>query len=261
MRPLRALAPVTLIMALVMSTPALAACFGGCGGGYDAFSFEKEYLYPGQNVTWDLSIYIDKRAAGPAAGPFYAHLVPPVRRMGARPKIDGGVALATVGATPARRQNVVDLSLSFVVPAGTEPGAYAIEVCDDPCTQRLGYLYPTTVEVVASDVEARLTERIDDLMGKIRRLRGSIDRAIKKETRRNLEPVQERLVTTDRALNVRISELEDLIEELEARQAGFEKRVERSEGATPQGALLLGAGVLALGLVLAHRRRPSGAGA
>lgn len=250
MRSGRVLVPVALVLGLLISSPAFA-CYDGCGGGTDAFSYTTEYLYPGQTVTWDTSIYIDKSAAGLDRGPFYAHLVTWPKRITARPRVDGGLMLGAVETSAARR-NSLDVSASFTVPSDVPLGTYALEVCNEPCTERLAYLYPTNVQVVASDSEARLSERIDGLTLKLQnlryrigRVRRSVDRVANKVAR---DPVRTLMIARDEVLHNRITELEEFVEKLESRPA-------RGEGA-PEGAFAVGAlGLAAAGLLLARRRR------
>ena len=258
MRSARLLLPVALVLGLLMSSPAFA-CFDGCGGGSDAFSYETEYLYPGQTVTWDTSIYIDKGAAGPDQGPFYAHLVTRPKRTTARPRVDGGMMLGAVETSPAGRRNSLDVSVSFTLPTDVPLGTYALEVCNDPCTERLAYMYPTNVQVVATDSDARISKRIDGLTLKLQKLRyeigrvrHSMDRVASKEANLIIDPLRTRMVMRDELLGDRITELEGIIERLESRPA--------EGGGAPEGAVAVGAlGLAAAGLLLARRRnRESG---
>jgi len=257
-RFLSALVPLALVLGLLMSSPAFA-CFDGCGVGSDAFSYETEYLYPGQTVTWDTSIYVDKAAAGPDRGPFYAHLVTRPKRATARPHVDEGWMLGVVETSPAGRRNSLDVSVSFTLPTDVPFGIYALEVCNDPCTERLGYMHPTNVEVVASDSEARLSRRIDGLSSKVQdlryqtgRVRRSIDKVAHKEASRSLDPLRTRMVIRDEILDDRITELEGTIEKLESRPTG---------GGAPEGAFAVGAlGLAAAGWLLARHRRREGSG-
>ncbi|MGH2790047.1 MAG: hypothetical protein ACRDJ0_03570 [Actinomycetota bacterium] len=252
MRSARLLLPVALVLGLLMSSPAFA-CFDGCGGGSDAFSYTTEYLYPGQTVTWDTSIYIDKAAAGPESGPFYAHLVTWPKRTTARPHVDEGWMLGAVETSPAGRRNSLDVSVSFTLPADVPLGTYALEVCNDPCTERLAYMYPTNVQVVANDSEARLSKRIDGLTVEVQnlryqigRVRRSMDKVASKEANLIIDPVRTRMVTRDELLGDRITELEDIIDGLESRPV--------DGGGAPEGAIAVGALGLAAGMLLARRR-------
>jgi hypothetical protein len=252
-RFLSALVPAALALGLLMSSPAFA-CYDGCGGGTDAFSYKTEYLYLGQTVTWDTSIYIDKSAVGPDQGPFYAHLVTWPKRFTARPRVDGGMMLGEVETSAAGR-NSLDVSASFTVPSDVPLGNYALEVCNEPCTERLAYLYPTNVQVVATDSEARLSERIGGLTLKLQnlryqigRVRRSMDKVAFKEANRSIDPVRTRMVMRDGLLDDRITELEGIVEKLESRPAGG--------GGATEGAFAVGAlGLAAAGLLLARRRR------
>ena len=257
MRWARVLAPATLVLGLLMSSPAFA-CFDGCGGGSDAFSYRTEYLHPGQTVTWDTSIYLDKSVAGPESGPFYAHLVTWPERMTARPRIDDGLLLGAVETSPAGRRNSLEVSLSFTMPTDVPLGTYALEVCNDPCTERLAYLYPTNVQVVADDSEARLSQRIDGLILKIQdlryqigRVRRSTDKVANRAAEHSIGPVRTVMIARDEALDDRIIELERVIEKLESRPAA---------GGAPEGAFAVGALGLVAGLLLARRRHRRSAG-
>lgn len=251
MRSARVLLPVALVLGLLASSPAFA-CYDGCGGGSDAFSYTTEYLYPGQTVRWDTSIYIDRSAAGPDQGPFYAHLVTWPRRITARPHVDGGMMLGEVATSPAGRRNSLDVSVTFTVPSDVPLGTYAFEVCNDPCTERLAYMYPTNVQVVANDSEVRLSGRIDGLTLKIRdlryqigRVRRSMDKVASKEAELSIDPIRTRMVMRDGLLDDRITELEGIVDKLESRPV--------DEDGAPEGAVALGALGLAAGLWLARR--------
>lgn len=250
-----ALAPAALVLGLLVSSPAFAACFDGCGAPTDSFSYETEYLYPGQTVTWATSIYIDKQAAGPERGPFYAHLVTWPKRMTARPHVDEGLMVGAVETSPAGRRNSLDVSVSFTLPPDVPLGNYALEVCNDPCTERLAYMYPTNVQVVGDDSEARLSTRIDGLTLKVQNLRyqigrarRSMDKVARTEANRSIDPVRTFMVAQDEALDDRITELESIMDKLESRPAGG--------GGAPEGAFAVGAlGLAAAGFLLARRRR------
>jgi hypothetical protein len=253
------LAAAALVLGLLMSGPAFA-CFDGCGAPTDSFSYETEYLYPGQTVTWATAIYLDKSVAGPDSGPFYAHLVAWPKRMTARPRVDDGSMLGAVETSPAGRRNSLEVSVSFTVPTDVPLGIYALEVCNDPCTERLGYLYPTNVEVVANDSEARFSKRIDGLTSKIQnlryrigRVRRSMDKVAHKEASLSLGPIRTRMVIRDDILDDRITELESTIEKLESRPT--------AGGGAPEGAFAVGAlGLAAAGVLLLARRRRQGSG-
>ena len=243
--------PTALVLGLLISSPAFA-CFGGCGGGSDAFSYRTEYLHPGQTVTWDTSIYLDKSVAGPESGPFYAYLVTWPRRMTARPqrgrRIDAGGRGYIAGGAAQLAGRV------FVLHAADRCAARhlrTLEVCNDPCSERLGYLYPTNVQMVADDSEARLSQRIDGLTLKIQDLRYQIGRVRrstdKVASRVAKDPVRTLMIARDDALDDRMIELERAIEELESRPA--------ATGGAPEGAFAVGALGLAAGLLLARRRK------
>jgi hypothetical protein len=254
------LVAASAIAFLVMSAaPALAACAFGCTGGVDAFFYETQYLRPGQTVTWDTEAFLDKGAAGPDQGPFFAYLVDaglPSRRV---PQVDGGVELGTVETTTGRRPYRFDMSVTFTIPASTPLGKYAVEVCNDPCTTRLGYLWGTPVDVVSGDLEARLNERIDKLAQKVSDLRWSMPDVARRAAKRTSTALRTELAVAEENLDMRVSELELMVTQLERSLASHAEPAERED--VSQSALAGGIVVLVLGAWLIRERsrnRPQG---
>ena len=242
------------VLVLMTAVPALAACAFGCGGGYDAFSYRIEYLWPGQTVIWNTKAYMDKGAAGPDEGPFFAYLVEPRGAGGRAPHVEGGTRLATVETGEPGRFSSFDVSVIFTVPPSTPLGSYAVEVCDDPCTNRLGYLGPTRVEVVSGDVEARLHERIDELSQKVSNLRMSTRGQIQRAARNSSRELRLEVAAMEEKLDLKISELDLRVTDLE-RQAASQKETEGREDVS-QSALAGGVVVLMLcGWFLRERAR------
>jgi hypothetical protein len=206
---------LAVVAFLAMSAvPAFAACAFGCAGGYDAFSHRTEYLWPGQTVTWSTQAYTDRRSSGPSDGPFFAYLVERDESIGDVPRVEGGTRLALVKTGPSRHFSF-EASVTFTVPPSTTLGSYAVEVCDDPCTTRLGYFGPTRVEVVSGDIEARLQDRIDNLSIKVDELRWSMGvkarraaKGISKVLRVEMDVAEEELGERVSVLALKVSDLE-----------------------------------------------------
>jgi hypothetical protein len=252
MRSGRVVAASAIAFLVLSAAPALAACAFGCTGGVDAFFYETQYLWPGQTVTWDAEAFLDKGAAGPDQGPFYAYLVDaglPSRRV---PQVDGGVVLGTVETTSGRGPYRFDMSVTFTIPTSTPAGKYVVEVCNHPCTTRLGYLWGTPVDVVSGDLEARLNERIDRLDQKVSNLRWSMRDRARRAAKRSSKVLRTELAVAEETLDMRVSELERGMAELEKRLASQEEPAER--GDVSQSALAGGIVVLVLGGWLIRER-------
>jgi hypothetical protein len=258
MRTWRSVALSAIVFLVMSAAPALAACAFGCSGGVDAFFYDTQYLWPGQTVTWDTEAFLDKGAAGPDDGPFFAYLVDaglPSRRV---PQVDGGVELGTVETSTGRQSARFDVSVTFTVPESTPLGKYVVEVCDDPCENRLGYLWATPVEVVSGDIEARLNERIDRLEQKVSNLRGSMKVEARRAAKRSSKSLRVEIAVAEEKLDMRVSALALRVTELEKRLASQEEPAER-RGAS-QSALAGGIVVLVLyGWFIRERRRNLGA--
>ncbi len=63
------------------------------------------------------------------------------------------VLLGEVVATPSARRNILDVALSFTVPADAALGRQLVEVCNSPCDTRLAYMPPTEVVGARGEVE------------------------------------------------------------------------------------------------------------
>ena len=250
MRPLRMVAISTVAFLVMAATPALAACAFGCGGGFDAFSYRAEYLWPGQTVTWSTDVYMDTKAASPDDGPFFAYLIDP--GWSRTPRTEDGVQLAPVETEKAGRFSY-EVSVTFTVPATTSLGSYALEVCDDPCTKRLGYLGPTRVEIVSGDIEARLTERIDRLALKVEELPVSMRAQARRLAKRSSEMLRTEMTVAEEKLDMQATQLELRVTELEKRLASQEEPAKR--GDVSQSALAGGIVVLVLGAWFVRERR------
>jgi hypothetical protein len=251
MRPLRVI-PLSVVTWLVLSAvPALAVCGDGCGTGIDVLS-SGEYLWPGQAVTWNADVYTDKAAAGPEDGPFFAYLVEPNRRVARVPDVDGGVHLGAVTVDATRDPSRLDVTLAFTVPPDSPIGGYSVEVCDDPCTTRLAYIGPTSVEIVSGDIEARLNERIDRLAQNVSNLRWSMKGVARRAAKRSSTALRTELAVAEETLDMRVSVLERGLTELEKRLASQEEPSER--GDVSQSALAGGIVVLLLGGWLIRER-------
>jgi hypothetical protein len=253
MRSGRVVSLAAVVFLTMPAVPALAACAFGCSGGYDAFSYRTEYLWPGQTVTWSTQVYTDKNSAGPDDGPFFTYLVEP-RSWGVRiPRTEGGTRLATV-ETETTRRNSFDVSVTFTVPSSTPLGSYVVEVCDDPCTTRLGYMGATRVEVVSGDVEARLTERIDRLSQKVRNLQGSLSGHARRAAKSTGKVLRAEIALLEEKLDLRVSDFALRVTDLE-RQIASQKDPEEREDVS-QSALAGGVVVLFLcGWLLRERTR------
>ena len=239
---------------LVMpAVPAFAACAFGCSGGVDVFFDRTQYLWPGQTVTWNAKTYSDKDAAGPEDGPFFAYLVEASRSSGRVPHVEGGVQLGTVETSPGRDPYYFGASVSFTIPATTPQGDYVVEVCDDPCTTRLAYLWGTPVNVVSGDIEARLSKRIDRLEQKVSDLRWSSERRARRVVNRSNEVLRAELAAAEEKLEMQSTELELKVTEIEKRLASQEEPAKR--GDVSQSALAGGIVVLVLGAWLFRERR------
>ncbi|HZK50532.1 MAG TPA: hypothetical protein VFD47_03085 [Actinomycetota bacterium] len=257
---LRSLVSLAVMAFLTMSAmPAFAACAFGCGGAGDAFAYGTQYLWPGQTVTWDTTAYLDKRAAGPDDGPFYAYLTEPRRRAQRVPRVDDGVQLAQVQTSARRDPYSFDASMTFTLPSTTAVGSYAVEVCDDPCTTRLGYMVPTMVEVVSDEIEARLNERIDQLSQRVRSLESSIKFRLRGAVKRSNKALKAEMAVAEGQLEDRISDLESKVTDLEKRLTSQDEPEDEEE--ISQSALAGGVAVLLLfGWLMRERARNRGRG-
>ena len=251
---LRSLVSLAAVAFLTMSAvPAFAACAFGCAGGYDAFSHRTEYLWPGQNVTWSTGAYTDKRSSGPGDGPFFAYLVEPDESTASVPRVENGVQLAVVETGPSRHFSF-EASVTFTVPATTALGSYVVEVCDDPCTKRLGYFGPTHVEIVSGDIEARLTERIDNLSQKVDEQRRSLSGKARGSARSMSKVLRVEMDLVEEQLDEQVSDLALKVTDLEKRLASQSETGDDAE--ISQSALAGGIVVLLLcGWLLRERKR------
>jgi hypothetical protein len=195
----------------------------------------EEYLWPGQTVTWSADAYTDKGAGGPDDGPFFAYLVEPKRRVARVPDVDDGVLLGPVAVDATRDRSLLDVSLTFTVPSDTRLGSYSVEVCDDPCTTRLAYIGPTSVEIVSGDIEARLNERIDRLAQRVSNLRWSMKDRARRVVKRSSKVLRTALSVAEEKLDMRVSALALRATELEKRLASQVEPAER--GGVAQSAL------------------------
>ena len=251
---LRSLVSLAVLAFLTMSAvPALASCAFGCGGGYDAFSYRTEYLWPGQTVTWSTHAYTDKNATGPDDGPFFAYLVEPDKSTARVPRVQDGTRLALVETEPAKH-SAFEASVTFTVPAETPVGSYAIEVCGDPCSRRLGYFGPTRVKVVSGGVEARLLERIVELSQQVDQQRRSMGVKDRRTARTTSKTLRAEMEVVKGQLDERISDLETKLTDLEKRLASQSEPEDDEQ--VSQSALAGGIVVLLLfGLLLRERSR------
>lgn len=128
-----------------------------------------------------------------------------------------------------------------------------MEVCDDPCTTRLAYIGPTSVEIVSGDMEARLNERIDRLAGKVSSLRWSMKDHARRAAKRSSEELRVEMAIVEERLDMRVSELELSVVELEERLMSQEKPAER--GDVSQSALAGGVVVFLLCALFVRERR------
>ncbi|MGH2697915.1 MAG: hypothetical protein ACRDJL_01775 [Actinomycetota bacterium] len=255
MRSGRVLSLAVVVWLFLTAVPAFAACALGCEAAYDAFSYRTEYLWPGQTVSWRMTAYLDKGVAGPEEGPFYAYLVDRKQRAGGIPRVEEAVRLGVVETTNRRRHSF-EASVSFSVPRDAALGSYAVEVCNDPCDDRLGYIGPTPVEVVAGDLEARLTTRIDALSRRIDTVRASQRNVAHGVTKRSVKPLREELAGATEGLNIRVANLAQRLAELERELAAQESSDEESSGAS-QSTVALGALIAGIFALLAWSgRRP-----
>jgi len=146
--------------------------------------------------------------------------------------------------------------VTFTVPAGTPLGHYVVEVCDDPCQNRLAYIWGAPVEVVSGDIEARLNERIAALSQKVSDLRWSLKGHARRVAKRSSKEVREEMAGAEERLDLRVTELEQMVTELGKRLASQEEPAER--GDVSQSALAGGIVVLVLGgWFIRERRRNS----
>lgn len=251
---LRSLVSLASVAFLTMSAvPAFAACAFGCGGGYDAFSYRTEYLWPGQTVTWSTEAYTDKNATGPNDGPFFAYLVEPGKPTARVPRVEDGTRLGLVETEPAKHF-AFEASVTFAVPVDTPLGSYAIEVCGDPCTRRLGYFGPTGVKVVSGDIEARLQARIDELSLQVDQQRRSMGVKDRRTARTTSKLLRVEMEVIEGQLDERFAELEKKLTSLEKRLASQSEPKDDDE--ISQSALAGGIVVLLLcGWLLRERAR------
>lgn len=256
----RSLVSLAALAFLTMSAvPAFAACAFGCSGGYDAFSHRTEYLWPGQTVTWSTQAYTDRRSSGPADGPFFAYLVEPDESTAGVPRVENGARLAVVETGPSRHFSF-EASVTFTLPPSTPLGSYAVEVCDDPCTSRLGYFGPTPVEVVSGDIEARLQDRIDDLSIKVNEQRWSMAVKARRAAKNMSKVLRVEMDLVEEQLGERVSDLALRVTDLE-KQLASQREPEEDEEIS-QSALAGGVVVLLLcGWLLRERSRNQHRGA
>ena len=253
MRSGRVVSLVVSVLVLMTAVPAFAACAFGCAGGYDAFSHRTEYLWPGQAVTWSTEAYTDRRSSGPDDGPFFAYLVEPDESTASVPRVGNGVQLAVVETGPSRNFSF-EASVTFTIPADTPLGRYSVEVCNDPCTSRLGYFGPTRVKVVSGDIEARLQEQIDELSLKVDEQRRSLSVRARRAAKSMSKMLRVEMNLVEEVLGERVSELALKVTDFEKRlasQSEPENDEEISQSALAGGVVVL----LLCGWLLRERAR------
>jgi hypothetical protein len=103
-----------------------------------------------------------------------------------------------------------------------------VEVCNGPCTTRLAYIGPTSVEIVSGDIEARLNERIDGLAQKLSDLGWSMPDVARRAAKRSSTALRTEFAVAEEKLDMRVSELELMV--TDTRSASHRRRSPRSEG-------------------------------
>lgn len=182
---------LALLSALVvggfMATPASA-------GGGNFIEFEPDHFAPGMKVVAK-NRYFTRSDVG--HGPYYGYLLKEVRNW--NPSMEDyreGIVLGRVEILwpqpgwEGSMKNNPKLTFSFDVPE-IPSGDYLVSLCNSPCTHPLDTdINPTGVQILKSPLEARLLERMDDLMRSSYRYQSSQSQARAREDRKLSRRIQ-----------------------------------------------------------------------
>jgi hypothetical protein len=243
MRGLRVVVVVASVGAMVWGATSAAAD----GGAF--IEFQKTYYLPGQTAVATSSVLIPKANRDILdRGPFYAFVVPGGASLReGRAIADTAVRLGVLAIRP--RNHDTKLDLTFTMPELPD-GNYTVQVCNDPCTIS-GFRTPLTgfFSIVHTARERRLLIKEQHLRGRIWHLK----RELKKTTRGSAAAAQD------------LDSMRAQRDVLAAENGRLRTQVAAlsTEGGSvwPWAGLWAGlaiiAGLIAVAITVARRRRPS----
>lgn len=239
---LRALLCVALLSAgLLMSSPAAS-------GGGSALDFDREYYVPG-DVAIGRTLFTARIKGNPGIedGPWYAYLVP-TRQWIDPPRIPASAIPLGPLTIVDRVDDVNALArIRFVMP-DVEPGAYAVNVCNDPCRDAyVGDLIGGWFSVADSHEDAQLLMARERQIERLRSMRYRLRREARQ---------------AERVFEQRVSSLETENAELGRRLSATQADLARLGGDRgPSPVAMAGWGIAALllvtlAIVIKHRQKP-----
>jgi hypothetical protein len=215
------------------------------GGAY--VDLDRTHYLPGQTAHAEGYVYVPRAKQHLfERGPFYLYVTPErTPLVEGRPIPEGAVRVGTV-SIDRELGKTFELRASFVVPQ-LEGEAYALGVCNDPCTIS-GFREPLTgtVSIIATAREGELLNQVDLLNRQAWNLRRQVRRA---------ERADEELRVQLGAAEVARSELAIRVRKLETAAAAGPTPSGRRPLISTWGTLVLAGGLIALALALVDRRR------
>jgi hypothetical protein len=214
-------AGVCLLLTLVICAPIALA-----GGG--RWDFGLAYV-PGARVTdtQPVALKLDNPRLGRLDdAPFFAYLISSTEDVYHIPLPDDALPLGEVHVE-ARDGRFGTATIDFIVP-DVQPGEYFVTVCNEPCRKPLGDMLGTAITIVASDLEARLTARLERLEMKVFNLRSEMDALARRRLGQTLSRLRIDLTTRTDAFTARMEDLEARVHKLERGHASSESDSSRS---------------------------------
>ena len=187
---------------------------GASAGGGNGLEWDRPHHVIGERVEGLTSI--PSRYDVTAHEPYFAYLIryreglewPDAPHLPRDAKI---VAPVQLGAGALRNGAWVSVRAFVTFPAPSEAGQYVVSLCNRPCTHRLGDVFPTSLRVYPSEVEARLVPKIAGLRWRVRKLMATSDKVLSRvETHGELEAERRGDLTA------RVDELERTVKAMRA---------------------------------------------
>jgi hypothetical protein len=173
------------LLLFVLATIPLSSLPASAGGNWIEFRDDEvlsSYLVPGSPRVAYATAYAKNPQKVKESGPYYAWLSRETYgwTLPLRSDRPGTVRLGRLSINWDRMK----ASISFTVPE-VPPGQYLIAFCNSDCSQTFGDVDPTGgIQVFATALEARLTERVDKLDSVVDRQRNAARRANRRLERR-----------------------------------------------------------------------------